>query len=148
MKQQPLVALLLTMLLSSIAHANTGDIVVSIQNLRNLNKGELQIALYQKIERIEMDFSKALQVRTIPASQAKLTVTFTALPFGDYAIGVLHDLNKDKKMETNWIGIPKEDLATSNNAKGGPMGGPKWDAAKFTLNTKKLLLKPIIMSHM
>lgn len=142
------VTLLMAMLLSSVSLANTGDIVVSIKNLRNLNQGELHIALYKKVDRIEMEFSKALQVKTVAVKAPKETVTFKAMPYGDYAIGVLHDLNKDKKMESNWIGMPKEDLAVSNNVKGGPMGGPKWKAAKFTLNSEKLVLESIVMSHM
>ncbi|MBT6435801.1 MAG: DUF2141 domain-containing protein [Deltaproteobacteria bacterium] len=148
MPRQLVIILIILMALSSTAQADTGDIVVTVENLRNLNQGELQIALFEKMDRVEMDFTKALRVQSVRVTSAKLSVTFSALPYGDYAIGVLHDLNKDKKMETNWIGMPKEDLAVSNNAKGGPMGGPKWDKAKFTLNTKKLILAPIVISHM
>ena len=148
MPRQSLLAILFTMLLSSIAQANTGDIIVSIENLRNLNQGELHIALYKKIDRVEMDLSKAVQVKTVAVTQPKVMVIFTAKAYGDYAIGVLHDLNKDKKMDSNWIGMPKEDLAVSNNVKGGPMGGPKWESAKFTLGTKKLVLQSIVISHM
>jgi uncharacterized protein (DUF2141 family) len=148
MNTKNLFTFFLTMFLGTVAQASTGDVVVHIENLRNINQGELSIAIYQKVDRVEMDFSKALLVKTIAVSQPKLTITFKQLPYGDYAVAILHDLNKDKKMQTNWIGIPSEDLAVSNNAKGGPMGGPKWVKAKFTLNTPKLVLQPIVMSHM
>jgi uncharacterized protein (DUF2141 family) len=36
-------------------------------------------------------------------------------------------------LDTNFIGIPKENFACSNNAK-GTMGPPKYEDAKFDLN--------------
>jgi uncharacterized protein (DUF2141 family) len=41
-------------------------------------------------------------------------------------------MDEDLEADANFIGIPREDLGVSNNAKGGPLGGPKWRAAKFS----------------
>ena len=136
------------LLLSSVAQAGTGTIVVKVENLRNLNQGELTVALYQKVDRVELDLAKAYKIKSVPVNQSKLTVSFEALNHGDYAIAILHDMDKDKKMDTNWLGIPREDLAISNNTKGGPFGGPKWDDAKVSLTGSELVITPLSMNHM
>ena len=51
-----------------------------------------------------------------------------------YAISVFHDKNDNKKMDTNFIGIPKEPIGCSNGATGF-MGPPKYKKAKFTVAT-------------
>ena len=43
-----------------------------------------------------------------------------------------HDVNDNQKLDTNWIGIPKEPVAISNNAR-GRLGPPKWKDAMFEL---------------
>ena len=61
------------------------------------------------------------------------TVTFTIdLPPGEYAFQVYQDLDDNGKMKTNFIGIPKEPTAVSNNAK-GKFGPPKYKDAKMTV---------------
>jgi len=49
-------------------------------------------------------------------------------------------MDKDFEADTNFVGFPSEDLGVSNNAKGGPMGGPKWDKAKFSHQGSKKTL--------
>ena len=62
----------------------------------------------------------------------KATVTFKNIPAGEYAVSIYHDENNSGKLETGIFGIPKEDIACSNNAK-GKMGPPKYIDAKFTI---------------
>jgi uncharacterized protein (DUF2141 family) len=50
---------------------------------------------------------------------------------GTYAVSVLHDVNSNGDLDTNFLGIPKEPLGFSNGAK-PKMGPPSFDAAKFT----------------
>jgi uncharacterized protein (DUF2141 family) len=50
-----------------------------------------------------------------------------------YAVCAFHDENSNKKIGTNWIGIPKEGIGVSNNAKGNFVP-PKFDDAKFAFN--------------
>ena len=128
--------------------AKKGTIVVSIKGLRNIGQGELLVMLYQKTDRIEMDPKKAFKLMRVPVEAAELKVSFQDIPFGEYAVGYFHDMDGNKKLKSNWIGIPREDLAVSNNARGGPLGGPKWEEAKFTLNKPKMEIKAITTSEM
>ncbi len=54
------------------------------------------------------------------------------LPPGQYAFHVYHDLDDDGKMKSNFIGIPKEPTAVSNDAK-GRFGPPKFKDAAVTI---------------
>ena len=60
-----------------------------------------------------------------------ITTRFELEP-GDYAVSVHHDDNDNGKMDTNFIGIPKEPTGLSNGAvpKFGP---PKYKDAVFSL---------------
>lgn len=48
-----------------------------------------------------------------------------ALPPGNYALSVLQDMNGNRKLDTNFIGIPTEASGSSNDAPA------KWSAPKF-----------------
>lgn len=56
----------------------------------------------------------------------------TRLPAGEYAIRVMHDINNNGEMDSNFVGMPTEPWAMSNNAKGN-FGPPRWEEAKFEL---------------
>lgn len=64
------------------------------------------------------------------------TVVFKDVPFGEYAIMVLHDENRSGELETNFFGMPKEGMGASNNAKGF-MGPPNYEDAKFFIKSEK-----------
>ena len=55
-----------------------------------------------------------------------------------YKRQAFHDVNENGKMDTNFIGIPKEPIGISNNAKGF-MGPPKFNNAKFLLNKNTVI---------
>ena len=52
------------------------------------------------------------------------------LPPGEYAFSIFYDENDNGDLDTNFIGIPKEPVALSNNAR-PRFGPPKYEDAKF-----------------
>lgn len=64
------------------------------------------------------------------------TFVIKNVPFGQYAITLLHDENKNDKMDKNLLGIPKEGYGFSNNVtlKFGP---PSYEESTFDLNKKE-----------
>ncbi len=54
-------------------------------------------------------------VLTIPSKN--FTWTSPSIPDGKYAVKIFHDENNNGKMDTNFVGIPKEKWGTSNNVK-------------------------------
>ena len=127
------------------ATSNNGALVVPVTNLQNVGKGQLLAILYKKVNRVEVNGVKYFRRLVKPVTGRQMTVTFEDVPFGDYAIAVMHDMDKNLKMATTWVGIPDEDLGVSNNVKGGPLGGPKWTAAKFAHRKAGQTVTPIKM---
>lgn len=72
------------------------------------------------------------------ALDGELVRTDLELPPGDYAISIFYDRNGNGKLDTNFIGIPKEPIALSNNAK-GRYGPPKYEDAVFSLGLEPLV---------
>lgn len=66
------------------------------------------------------------------AMEGEVVVATVALPPGDYAISIFYDANANGELDTNFIGIPNEPVALSNNAK-ARFGPPKYKDALFTL---------------
>ena len=56
------------------------------------------------------------------------------MPDGDYAIAIFHDANGNKNLDTNILGIPKEQIAFSKG-KMKMFGPPKFEECVFTLNS-------------
>ena len=61
------------------------------------------------------------------------------IPAGTYVIGYYIDANGNEKLDTNFIGIPKEEYGFSNNAR-GTFGPPSFESASFTLDLYRKLL--------
>ena len=114
-----------------LAQAN-GDLVVSVKNLKN-TKGQIGILVFDKKEGFPGDRPKALRDILLPIEGASLEYTFEGLPYGDYAVSIMHDENKNKKLDKNLLGIPKEGNGVSNNVV-NKMGPPKYEKAVFQLN--------------
>ncbi len=117
----------------------TGSIYVEITNIRN-DKGDVKVSLYDQKDGFPGNHEKA--VANIIADIPGITVTavFDSIPYGEYAIGILHDENNNFIMDSNWIGIPKEGFGASNDAP-ARMGPPKYNDAKFDLIKPELRLK-------
>ena len=95
------------------------------------NDGKMLIALYND----ESDFlEKTYKGAKSNIANNECVITFKDIPEGTYAVSVFHDENDNDKLDSNFIGIPKEDYGCSNNAKGF-MGPPKWKDAKFELQS-------------
>jgi len=56
---------------------------------------------------------------------------------GNVAVSVLHDEDKNGEMKTNFIGIPQEGYAASNNAEAQTFGPPTFKDAKFDIEIVK-----------
>jgi uncharacterized protein (DUF2141 family) len=105
------------------------DMEVTIKNIKD-PKGTIQLALYNN----EADYlKKPLTGKVISANAKEVTVSFTNLKPGNYAISVYHDANANNEMDSNLIGIPKEPYGFSNNAM-GRFGPPAFEDAKVILN--------------
>ncbi len=117
---------------------------IEIAKLRS-EKGLLRICLTSDPDNFPacVDDVGAL-TRSIPATQQ--SITFDALPVGDYAAAVIHDENRNKKLDT-MLGIPREGFGFSRNPKIG-FGAPRFTAARFTIDSdggeQRILMKYLL----
>ncbi len=94
--------------------------------------GEMRIAMFDSKEKYTKDPVYAV---VIPVEADSLIWKLEDLPHGEYAIAVYHDKNTNGKLDTNLIGVPKEQYGFSNNAR-GKFGPAKWTQAKFLFKSE------------
>jgi uncharacterized protein (DUF2141 family) len=120
---------------SQKATTNAGVLTVTISNFKN-DRGSAVVSLYNNSDGFPKSPDKALKKMSVRILNNQAVADFESLPAGEYAVSVYHDENGNKKMDTNFFGIPKEGVGNSNNAK-GHFGPPKYADAKFSFNGDK-----------
>lgn len=129
-------ALFLYLLLNSFGlpkETESYSLTVNVSHLRN-SKGVVQFSIYNKDGTIpDEKFKKYYRQKKIKITNKTATVTFYNLPKGTYAINLLHDENKNGKVDKGWI-LPIEGLGFSNFKKLGLMNRPNFKKASFELN--------------
>jgi len=116
---------------------NTGTLTVRVTGARN-TKGKIGVTLFQNAQGFPDDTSKAIRQESVGIDPKTMSaqVIFKDLPQGTFAISVLHDENGNGKMDKNFVGMPKEGYAASNNPS-KKRRAPTFDEAKFSLNTSE-----------
>jgi uncharacterized protein (DUF2141 family) len=94
--------------------------------------GQAVVAVYRSPDDW-LKVSRAHRVATVPIRDGAVEVRFDDLDPGTYAVAVIHDENRNGKLDMRWFPWPKprEGAGVSNDARGGP---PKWRDAKLELN--------------
>lgn len=118
-----------SLLMTQFIAADTLTVVVS--NV-SVSEGSIMLAVMAGEE--EFDGKQPAIASVIQRAQTgEISFSTTNLPAGEYAIRVMHDVNGNGELDSNFVGMPTEPWAMSNNAKGN-FGPPKWKDVKFTLD--------------
>ena len=116
---------------------------VTINNIKG-RKGNIMVGVFDS----DQTFMKTpLEGKMVKASGDSITVLFENLKPGKYAVSVIHDANKNKNLDQNKLGIPKEGFGFSNNVLGA-MGPPSFERAVIDLLDQKDLDINIKMKYM
>lgn len=107
-------------------------ISVHVKNV-NSTQGDVNVALYNSDEAF-LSFDGVLKTSSVPAQKGIVTLHIADLPIGEYALAVFHDENGNGKLDTNWLGIPKEKVAFSR-AKMKTFGPPKYKECAFRVTS-------------
>lgn len=126
-------------LLSQSAAADAG-LSVTVTGLRK-DGAELRCALFSKPDGFPAQ-AAAIATAAGTITGGKGVCRFESVPTGTLAIAAYEDANGNNKLDTNTLGMPKEALAFSRDAR-VRFGPPKFDAAAFayTGGTMELALK-------
>ena len=116
-----------------------GQLKVTIEGLEN-NKGKVMVGLFASKEGYSSD--KELRGCSSEIKDRKAECIFEGIPYGIYAIKAYQDKNGNAKLDKNFMGIPNEPYGFSNNAQ-GEFGPPKWEDAKFIIDSKSMSMEII-----
>jgi uncharacterized protein (DUF2141 family) len=121
--------LVVLVLLSFTARAENGArMTVRVLNLRN-ESGQVLCALHLRPESManpDLAFRKA----RADIAHGEARCVFEEVPAGDYVVAVVHDENSNYRLDTNFLGIPREGVGVSRDAHGF-MGPPRFEDARF-----------------
>jgi uncharacterized protein (DUF2141 family) len=81
----------------------------------NEQGGNVGLLLFNSPKGWAEDRTVAMKDITVPAHPGTVTVEVPGLPAGEYAAALVHDVNKNHKLDRNFIGEPKEQWGLSNN---------------------------------
>lgn len=133
--------LLLAALLSTAASAlaqESGRVQLEVAGLQGAS-GDIYISVYDSADKwLGEDVVLTQKVVIAEALKGDLVLSELNLPAGNYAFSVFYDANNNGKLDTNFIGIPKEPVALSNNAR-PKFGPPKYKDAVFAVGAEPVL---------
>lgn len=116
---------------SGSADEVSGRIVVTIVGFES-DAGQVMVALWDDAERFPKGENYVAAVSgVIQGRSAQLE--FADVAPGEYALSVFHDENGNGQLDTRFMGIPKEPIGASNDAR-GRFGPPKFDDARFVVD--------------
>lgn len=130
----PLAALTISLL--ALTNAEAADLTIEVSGVAEA-KGDVFVSLFNKAEGW---MRKGVAAGMAKAEIGSVKVSFPNLPEGDYAASVIHDVNGNKKLDANAIGMPIEPYGFSNDAAGN-FGPPTYEQAKFKLGPDATSIK-------
>jgi uncharacterized protein (DUF2141 family) len=106
------------------AQAQNLSLIVNVKKFKN-NDGLAYVMLQDPTQ-------KSLQQQWIKIEKNETQAVFNNLKSGKYAVRSYHDENNNKKMDTDFLGIPKESWGCSNNVR-PHLAAPKFEDMIFVL---------------
>lgn len=108
-----------------------GTLLLQVEGIKEI-KGNLGILVFNKSDGFPDQAEKAIISKEVTVTASSMLLEFNDLPFGEYAIAMIHDVNSNQAFDKNIIGIPKEPYGFSNN-KSILSGLPKFEEARVQL---------------
>lgn len=117
--------------------AEEKKLTVQITNIAS-EDGQIILAIYNSSE----NYDKRIAFQEVKLKPEIDTVIFeTNVPDGEYLVMLVHDINNNGKLDTSFIGMPKEPVGLSNyDGKGIP---GKFKKHKFSVNENTEIIIPL-----
>ena len=112
-------------------------LTVEITNITS-EEGQIILAIYNSSE----NYDKRIAFQEVKLKPEMDSVIFeTNVPDGEYLVMLVHDINNNGKLDTSFIGMPKEPVGLSNyDGKGIP---GKFKKHKFSVNENTEIIIPL-----
>ena len=113
-----------------LAESSCPGIHIKIVNIKN-STGTIVCSLFESSVGFPVEYMRyAITTIAIGIRGRQARCDFVNIPPGIYSIAVIHDENRNGKLDTSWLGIPTESFGFSNDAK-ALLGAPSFSAASF-----------------
>ena len=122
------------LMLVPISYSEEANLKINILNLEK--PGFLYLSICKDEagfkETVENESKEESCIALVKEIDLKKTEINNVVPYGEYAVTLFVDFNGNKKLDKNFLGIPKEQYGFSNNVM-GKMSPPTFDQAKFVI---------------
>lgn len=125
--------LLITAVHLPAGDTRTGKLIVTINNVRS-DSGQVRIALFNSPETY---LKNSFRSERMSATGQNCVFVIDQLPYGEFTFTVHHDENANGKMDKNFLGMPKEGYAFSNDARAS-FGAPSFGDCTLKLEASEM----------
>ncbi len=120
--------------LSNLAQKNKFDLTVTLTGIANKN-GLIEFGLYNDPSKFAK-VGQTLKTLRVKVTSSEASVTFHDLEPGKYAVCFYHDENGNKVCDKNFLSIPTEAFAFSNNIR-PKFSIPTFEECSFSVTKNK-----------
>jgi uncharacterized protein (DUF2141 family) len=119
-------------------------LTLKLSELRS-TQGVIRFALFSNAAATAFpkDSSQAIKTGSFPILAIPCIVTFSDIPFGNYALTLYHDENTNGKFDMGLLGIPQEGFGFSRNPSVWK-GAPKFEQASFEFTADSHFVEVIV----
>lgn len=124
------------------ATAQNGTVVITITGIDIQKGGELAVAVFteENFPKVGKQF-KGLSV-SVTATSMELIIS--EVPSGDYGIAVFQDVDRNKQLKKNFLGLPQEPMGFSNDAP-TRFGPPSFEDARITVSNDQKTFVTLVL---
>ncbi|MEX2379879.1 MAG: DUF2141 domain-containing protein [Vicingaceae bacterium] len=112
-----------------------GSIAIELRGIQELS-GEIGILVFDQANGFPSGEEKAILRKVVAVNASEMLIELDELPYGEYAIALVHDVNANQKLDKNFLGVPSEPFGFSKVEK-VYFGPPKFEEAKIKLSSKQ-----------
>lgn len=127
---------------SFCSSAQKGKVILNVQGIQFSKGGEISAGIFKKENFPKV--GKQFIGKEIAVSTEQMQIVFESVPIGIYAMVAFQDIDKDKKLKSNFLGFPKEPIGFSRDAR-IKLGPPDFNDAKVEIQQGKTLTITIIL---
>lgn len=128
-----LALLLINSSLTFLSPDQDGNLTIKVVGIKN-NEGQIIVDIFSSELGFPNKTEHAIKRMKTGISEGECIFNVTGLIKGAYAFRIVHDENMNNKLDENFLGMPKEGVAASNNAKGF-LGPPSFEDSSFSLDS-------------
>ena len=125
--------------------AKVGTLVVMASGFES-GGGQFIMNVFASKAGYPLDSSQALHKVIGEVTHETMEIGIEGIPFGNYAVTVLHDEDSSGKMTKGFLGMPKEAIGISNNPR-SYFGAPDYEDAIFRFKEDKTTISINLHSH-